>query len=138
MITANIHLEEGIANGTQGIIVGFSNNHLPLVKFKSNMTRAIGYHTWQSEDYPTITIRQLPMELAWATTIHKMQGASLDTAIMDLGPDIFEAGQIYVALSRVKSLEGLYLINFDPNVIKINKKVKKFYKTIPKIKIEIE
>ena len=138
MITANIHLEDGIANGTQGIIVGFSNNHLPLVQFKSNMTRAIGYHTWQSDDHPTITIRQLPMELAWATTIHKMQGASLDTAIMDLGPDIFEAGQIYVALSRVKSLEGLYLINFDPTVIKINKKVKKFYKTIPKIKIEIE
>jgi len=130
MITANIHLEEGIANGTQGIIVGFSNNYLPLVKFKSNMIRSIGYHTWQSDDHPTITIRQLPMELAWATTIHKMQGASLDTAIMDLGPDIFEAGQMYVALSRIKSLEGVFLKEFNINNLKINSKVLSYYKIL--------
>ena len=55
---------------------------------------------------------------SWAITIHKAQGISLDAAIIDIGDDIFESGQTYVALSRVKSLEGLYLINFNFKNIK--------------------
>ena len=75
--------------------------------------------------------KKIPLEYAWALTIHKCQGMTLDLCIMDLGENIFEAGQMYVALSRVKSLEGLYLIDFDVNKIKTLQKVKVFYSKYP-------
>jgi hypothetical protein len=68
--------------------------------------------------------------LAWALTIHKAQGSTLDIAEVDAGSGIFECGQTYVALSRVKSLEGLYLCSFDANRIKINRKVQEFYEIL--------
>ena len=68
--------------------------------------------------------------MAWALTIHKSQGSTLDVAEIDVGSGIFECGQTYVALSRVKSLEGLYLKSFDVSKIKINKKVKDFYESL--------
>jgi hypothetical protein len=60
-------------------------------------------------------------------TIHKSQGATLDAAEIDVGSGIFECGQTYVALSRVKNLNGLYLTSFDASKIRINRKVKEFY-----------
>jgi ATP-dependent DNA helicase PIF1 len=65
--------------------------------------------------------------LAWAITIHKSQGLTLEMAEVDVGDDIFECGQTYVALSRVKSLEGLYLTSFEQSKIKVNEKVIEFY-----------
>jgi hypothetical protein len=56
---------------------------------------------------------------------------------MDLGSSIFEYGQIYVALSRIQSLEGLFLNAFEPSKIKANPKVKQFYKNIPEVPIEV-
>lgn len=55
---------------------------------------------------------QFPLELAWAVTIHRVQGLSMDRAVINLGPDIFAHGQAYVALSRVRSLAGVLLSNF--------------------------
>jgi ATP-dependent DNA helicase PIF1 len=55
---------------------------------------------------------------------------------MDIGNGIFECGQTYVALSRVKSLDGLYLTSFDPSKIRINPKVKEFYEQIPEVEYE--
>jgi ATP-dependent DNA helicase PIF1 len=78
-------------------------------------------------------IKQYPLLLSWAMTIHKIQGATLDMAEIDIGSSIFEYGQTYVALSRIKSLNGLYLSDFNPNKIKPNPKVINFYKNIPKI-----
>ena len=88
---------------------------------------------WQSDEYPTIAVGQVPLCLAWAMTIHKIQGATLAFAEMDLGNTIFENGQIYVALSSIQSLEGLYLSAFHAHKIKANAKVIEFYKTIPPI-----
>jgi hypothetical protein len=72
----------------------------------------------------------VPLILSWALTIHKSQGATLDAAEIDVGSGIFECGQTYVALSRVKSLDGLYLTSFDAKRIRINKKVKEYYEAL--------
>ena len=131
MCIANIDMEsaEPIVNGSQGIIVDFVGN-LPLVQFNSGARRTVGYHTWSSETYPSVGVKQLPLIYAWAITIHKAQGVSLDMAQIDAGSNIFECGQTYVALSRIKSLAGLYLTAFNPQKIKVNKKVQAFYATL--------
>jgi hypothetical protein len=90
----------------------------------------MNYHIWPSENIPGVGVSQLPLILAWALTIHKAQGATLDVAEIDAGSGIFECGQTYVALSRVKSLEGLYLTSFDARKIRIHKKVQEFYQAL--------
>jgi ATP-dependent DNA helicase PIF1 len=131
MCIANIDMEstEPIVNGSQGIIVDFVGN-LPLVQFNNGVRRTVGYHTWSSESFPSIGVKQIPLIYAWAITIHKAQGVSLDMAQIDAGSNIFECGQTYVALSRIKSLEGLYLTAFNPQKIKVNKKVQEYYKKL--------
>ena len=129
MCIANIDLDSvnQIANGSQGIVVDFENG-LPLVKFNNiDKPIIIGRHIWNSETNKNICVSQIPLIYAWAITIHKAQGITLDGAIMDIGKNIFEYGQTYVALSRVKSLEGLFLTSFDYTKIMANPKVKKFY-----------
>ena len=129
MCIANIDNESAdpIVNGSQGIIVDFVGN-LPLVKFNNGVKRTIGYHVWNSENIPVIGVKQIPLIYAWAITIHKSQGVSLDMAQIDAGSNIFECGQTYVALSRIKTLDGLYLSAFNPQKIKVNKKVQAYYK----------
>ena len=129
MCIANIALncENQIANGSQGIVVGFIND-LPLIKFNNIVEPiCIDYHNWISETNKKIGVAQIPLIYAWAITIHKSQGVTLDAAIMDIGRTIFEHGQTYVALSRVKTLDGLYLRSFDYTKISANPKVKRFY-----------
>ena len=116
-----------LCNGSQGIITKFCELGYPYVKFNNGIERIMSKHSWPSEKIPNISVAQVPLILAWALTIHKSQGASLDAAEIDIGSDIFECGQTYVALSRVKNLNGLYLTSFDTKKIKINAKVKEFY-----------
>ena len=119
-----------IGNGSLGIITEFTGNGLPVVSFRNGLVKTIGYHDWISEDWPGLSIRQIPLILSWAMTIHKSQGCSLEMAEIDLGSDIFECGQSYVGLSRIVSLEGLYLTNFNPYKIRINLAVKEFYEKL--------
>jgi ATP-dependent DNA helicase PIF1 len=132
----NKHLE--ICNGSQGIILGFCEiTGYPRVKFNNGIEKLMGRHVWESDKIPGIGVSQVPLILAWALTIHKSQGATLDTAEIDIGSGIFECGQTYVALSRVKNLDGLYLSSFDSTKIKIHKKVKKYYEDLKKY-VEME
>jgi ATP-dependent DNA helicase PIF1 len=132
MCIINIELPDGnmICNGSQGIIINISDKNIPLVKFQNNIQMWMSPHIWPSETIPGIGVSQIPLILAWALTIHKAQGASLDYAEIDVGNSIFETGQTYVALSRVKSLEGLYLTSFNPSRVRIHKKVKEFYEKL--------
>ena len=128
MCIVNIQGEQiEICNGSQGVVTAFTSDGLPKVKFNNGTEMVMARHMWTSEKIPTIGVTQIPLILAWALTIHKSQGASLDAAEIDVGSGIFECGQTYVALSRVKSLDGLYLTSYDPSKIKINKKVFEFY-----------
>ena len=141
MCTFNINLESGICNGSQGVIEDFTMTPdsesnpilLPVVRFNNGVKRVISHQYYQHEEYPSLVIGQIPLCLAWALTIHKIQGTTLDNADMNLGNSVFEYGQSYVALSRIKSLEGLYLSDFQPNRIKAHPLVKDFYKNLVNI-----
>lgn len=137
MCIINIKSEQGdvlICNGSQGIITEFCEftgcPSCPKVKYNNGVEMVMTRHIWESDKIPGIGISQIPLILSWALTIHKSQGATLDAAEIDVGSGIFECGQTYVALSRVKSLNGLYLTSFDAKRIKINKKVKEYYESL--------
>lgn len=128
MCLVNLDIENGIANGSIGIIEGFTGEY-PTVKFTNGIKKLMGKHTWQSAEYPSICISQMPLCLGYSNSIHKMQGATLDLCEMDLGNTVFAEHQTYVALSRVKTIDGLFLSSFNPMRIKVSQKVKDFYKT---------
>ena len=129
MCTYNIEVEgpDSIVNGSCGVVTAFSEDNLPIVSFINGVVRKMDFHVWASESIKGVGIQQIPLILAWAITIHKSQGASLDLVEIDIGRNIFECGQTYVALSRVRSIEGLYLSSFEPDKIRIHKKVKDYY-----------
>jgi len=132
MCVANIDMlgTKQIVNGSQGIIIDFDKNNYPIVRFRNGIIKTMSYHKWMSEKIPFIGIKQIPLILSWAITIHKAQGVTLDKAQIDAGRNIFECGQTYVALSRIKNINGLYLTAFNPGKIKVNTKVKLFYEKL--------
>jgi ATP-dependent DNA helicase PIF1 len=119
--------EEDVYNGSQGIITDFKNGY-PVVEYYSGLVKLVTPHIWKSDTVPGFALEQIPLILSWAVTIHKSQGCSLDYAKINIGEDIFEAGQSYVALSRLKDINGLFIETFSPEKIRINKKVMDFYK----------
>jgi ATP-dependent DNA helicase PIF1 len=118
------NLSETICNGSQGTVLAFTP--YPIIDF-NGVHHTMTPHIWTSD---TTSIQQLPLIYAWALTIHKAQGATLEKAEIDLGNSVFECGQIYVGLSRLTSLEGLYLTEFNSAKIKSHPKVVDFYKKI--------
>lgn len=103
-----------VCNGSQGIITHFcAFSGCPNVKYNNGTEMVMNYNLWESDKIPGVGVSQIPLILSWALTIHKSQRITLDAAEIDVGSGIFECGQTYVALSRVKSLEGLYLSSFD-------------------------
>jgi ATP-dependent DNA helicase PIF1 len=132
MCAANLDVERGICNGSQGVVVDFAEVNVgqaivPVVRFSNGVVMRVAPHQRQSEEYPCISVAQIPLCLAWSMTIHKIQGATLDYAEMDIGRTIFAPGQSYVALSRVKSLDGLFLSEFNPAKIRSDPRVVEFY-----------
>jgi len=133
MLTYNLSVEEGLCNGSQGVVVGLEVTGdviAPVVQFRNGVKRRIGPHFWQSDEWPVLAVGQVPLILAWALTIHKIQGATLDCAEMDLGESVFEYGQTYVALSRVRTLEGITLKKFSVGKIRAHPLVQAFYEGI--------
>ena len=132
MIIAN-NLTEKIVNGSRGIVTEFIGES-PKVRLLDGREIVMLPHLWEynKNDEVVVTKQQLPLRLAWAMSIHKSQGSSIDYAEIDLGRSIFEVGQAYVALSRVRTLEGLSIINFHEQSLKTHPKVIEFYsKLIP-------
>ncbi len=128
MMIANIDPDAGLVNGSRGVVVGFcSGTDLPIVEFANGIRRTVGTHAWPIEDYEFVSRTQIPLRLAYAVTIHASQGSSLDSALVDIGSGIFEFGQAYVALSRCRSLEALYVYDFDPTAFRVHPKVREFY-----------
>ncbi len=129
MCTVNYDPINGIVNGSRGVVV--SNSIVgPTIKFHNGEVVKFKPYVVKSEIIPEINIKGIPLIYAWAITIHKCQGSTLDLCVIDLGKDVFEAGQAYVALSRVRSLNGLYITNLDTRAFRFKKRVTQFYKRI--------
>jgi ATP-dependent DNA helicase PIF1 len=128
MLIANLDIGSGLVNGSRGVVVGFQEKDgAPMVEFLNGSRLPVSQHKWEVPGYPGVFRTQYPLRLAWACTIHKAQGATLDSALIDIGLNTFEYGQAYVALSRVKSLESLYIHDLNPKAFLLNPKVAAFY-----------
>lgn len=119
MLRRNIDTKNGLVNGSIGSVTAMTSNSV-TVKFdhiaepycvervKSEFMLMKTFYVYQ---------KQFPLILAYAVTIHKCQGLSLHSAIIDLSNKVFSPGMAYVALSRVRSFNGLHLTDFDPTSI---------------------
>ena len=117
MLNTNLNLSKKLVNGTQGIFKGFENNKAIIIT-NDGERHLIDKFSWDFKDF---YIEQYPLCLAWAITIHKSQGMGIEFLSIDIGRNIFEDGQAYVALSRTKNLNGLHIKNFDLNSISVVK-----------------
>ena len=124
MFTRN-DLEQKYVNGTMGVVEGFSGeNNSPLIRTSGGRLVGAEKENWVIEENGKDLARivQIPLRLAWAITIHKSQGMSLDSAYMDLSRT-FEYGQGYVALSRVRTFSGLTLRGFNSRALEVHPEV---------------
>jgi len=124
MFTKN-NTKEGFVNGTLGEVQGFNKlDGMPIIKTKKGRIIKATPMDWTIEEGGEIkaSINQIPLRLAWAITVHKSQGMSLDEAVMDLS-DVFEFGQGYVALSRVRRLSGLYILGWNKKTFEVHPEV---------------
>ena len=111
ILKINHDVVNGLCNGSRGVVteMDFIKNEIK-VKFRNNQEIWFGTHKWKSKNEAwTYTREQFPFILGYAVTIHSCQGMTLDCAIVDLGYSIFLPAQAYVALSRVRTLDGLYI-----------------------------
>jgi ATP-dependent DNA helicase PIF1 len=164
MLTVNLSIENGLVNGSRGVVVGFAEAPdascaeiwdtfdmddadqlrcypkgvaLPKVRFLCGdkpMTILVPYSRWvrtmAAEGQASrliVYVWSMPLKLAWASTVHKSQGQTLDCVKASLDKSVFAPGQAYVAVSRARTLQGLTLTAFDPTVIVADPKVKEWY-----------
>ena len=130
MLTVNIDCEAGLVNGSRGIITDYDTSEQALkVKFLNGSEISFIRHEFVYEEDGKVLYKmiQFPFILAYALSIHKVQGCTLDYAIVDIGHSVFEASMSYVALSRVRSLEGLFLEAYQPYKIFCDKDALEFY-----------
>ena len=125
----------GLVNGSRGIVLRMEpvgDKHYPLVQFLDGREHIITPHVWEYEDKSgsKVAKEQLPIILAWAISIHKCQGATLDYCEVNIGKDVFEYGQSYVALSRVKGPEGLFINSLETQKIKAHPRCIDFYQSV--------
>ena len=130
MLLKNLDLQNGLANGSRGVVTSFVAD-IPVIRFLNGVERVIDYDIWEvsENDKKILRATQIPLKIAYAISIHKSQGCSLDYAEIDLS-EIFEYGQAYVALSRVKSLDGLSIIDIDYDFIKAHPKALEYYNSL--------
>lgn len=123
MFVAN-DFQIGFVNGTRGRVIKFRNG-IPVVQLHDGGKITVEPHSWSIKDEEgeiEAEVSQMPLRLAWAITIHKSQGMSLDAAEVDLSK-AFTPGMGYVALSRVRSLDGLYLQGFSEMALKMHEEI---------------
>ena len=129
IINKNIDMKQGLVNGKQCLFESINSNG-QLTVFIDGIKHNLSKQRWE---FPNYYIEQYPICLAWALTIHKSQGMGIDYLSVDIGSNIFNDGQAYVALSRATNPEHLHIKNYDLTSIRCNQEVKDFYKNIEEI-----
>lgn len=134
MLLVNMDFNRGLINGACGNIEAFFDDTISI-KFDNGVVASIPKHTFEYYYNERVVAerKQFPLKLAYGITIHKSQGMTLDKLVVDCAR-IFERGQAYVAMSRVKTLEGLYLKNFEPQKVLVDSRVAGFYENIKEVK----
>ncbi len=127
------NINDMVANGTRGVVVSFQRVPLskedselyPLVRLLNGCDHLAVPESFEFESKNEYKLSKLhvPLKLAYAASFHMSQGSTIDYAKMDLGKSIFACAQVYTGLSRLKTLEGLSLIAYDPKSIKASPKV---------------
>jgi len=131
MVIRNISIENRLFNGTRGIVINLNKNSVDIRDIHNNI-HTIEYYNDINQNDKSRYISFMPLKLAYAMSIHKSQGASIDYLELDLGDDIFISGQLYTALSRATNIKNIKIINISKDSFMQNKKVKKFYESIKK------
>ena len=118
------NFDAGYVNGTLGEVIDYDDNEYPVIKIKSGRKIIALPSSWtiEEDDKVIASIKQIPLRLAWAITVHKSQGMSLDTAEIDLSKS-FECGMGYVALSRVRTLDNIKLMGINQLALKVNSEI---------------
>jgi len=147
MLTVNLKVDEHLVNGSRGVIVGFSNSSrfaaeggsaegaargagTPIVQFVEKQVAVdLFKYTIEKNNLLVVSVLQIPLQLAYALTIHKSLGATLDCAHINFA-GVFARGQGYVALSRVKNLKSLYVENIKTRSFIAHPEALHFYKNI--------
>ena len=130
MVIRNLSIENKLVNGTRGIVVEMKELSV-IIRDNDDRLHEISYHTdMNMNGKKNIGIAFIPLKLAYAISIHKSQGASIDNLEIDLGDDIFITGQLYTAISRATNIKNLKLLNFSKSSLMKNKKIKNFYKNL--------
>ncbi|XP_046397469.1 ATP-dependent DNA helicase PIF1 [Ischnura elegans] len=129
MLMKNLDVGKGLVNGARGVITKFATEGgYPVVRFKAKLEVPIKPEKWvvKAVGGVSLTRRQVPLRLAWAFSIHKSQGLTLDCVEMSLAR-VFEAGQAYVALSRARALKSLRIVDFNASQVRAHPDVLRFY-----------
>jgi len=132
--------DKGYLNGSLGMVLNFNDDGLPVIRLNNGVYIVAEPEDWRIEDETgklLVSYKQVPLRLAWAITVHKSQGMTLDSAIMDLS-NTFEKGQGYVALSRIKGLEGLQLKGFNATTLEVDHLALKADKRFLELSLEAE
>ena len=138
MLKKNLQLAEYYANGSRGVITQLFDDSVG-VRFLNGKKKFIKVQSFSAENKDGKATRlQIPFVLAWSITCHKSQGCTLDYAVCDLGPSIFLDGQAYVALSRVRNRDGLFLSSFWPNSMRVNQEALAFSESLRKNALYID
>lgn len=130
MLLANVEPESGLANGSIGRVESFAggDSKRPVVRFTNGLVRELERQSWQIKDDGRVLAErfQIPLRLAWSITAHKSQGMSLDKIKVFLAK-CFAPGQAYVALSRARTLPGLFIESGSRDSIKASEDAVRFY-----------
>ena len=125
VITANIDPDNGVVNGSRGVVTNLLAAG-PEVELVNGNKIVVGFKK-MTDDTETLNVQYWPIQFAWALTVNKSQGMTLDRAAVDLGPTIFSPGQAYTALSRVRDLESLCILSLSKQSFITHPDVREFY-----------
>lgn len=127
MLLINRDFKSGLINGSCGVVVELAKS-FAVVKFDNGITQKIGRYLFELQQNDMVVAKrfQIPLKLAYAITIHKSQGMTFDEIVIDCASS-FSPGQVYVGLSRVKTIEGLFITGFNPKKIYPSNKARYFY-----------